>query len=526
MEPIVLSIGLFDPGMGLLHRAGLGGLAATLESLNDRPSSKKHLESIGTRWEYDDAAVRFTWTDPLKLKDSLKSLYEYGLGLNPEGLISLPGTHDENGMSRYQNVPEVLAELQRGLSLTLLQFGPNRKSKGNQTKSYEQDNKRVQFQHQELIGFTHRSAWESLLNSKGGLASTVEVPGTIAPGFAQRHVAHPSTKIEQPPGHAMALHFALVGTLSLAIDTKTGVLVIPDVQNLTSFVSVRDRLLPRRIKDCQVTGYEDAALLMAIRFRYAEKGHALGMPRCMAIQFATKAWNDKQKSRAAVLDIDLERLSSGDEDRLDLFDKAAARFPARIATAKPTKKNEEPQSFWAKSVARPLIAENIARGRPWYENFRRLVVAEAGKTDEQRVRALSYEAKGLQAMLENLEEDAKTLVDSIHQAMRGRFAEIADQNKNNATAMGNRMDRQRQRWRLAFANAKTADEVREALADMWSRGGNNESLRQGWQTLLPMFLEEERWRLLRDLALLALSSYKSKPREQDDAADEDPGDDL
>lgn len=78
-----------------------------------------------------------------------------------------------------------------------------------------------------------------------------------------------------------------------------------------------------------------------------------------------------------------------------------------------------------------------------------------------------------------------------------------------------------QRWRLAFAGAKTADDVRDALADLWSRSAPNAVLRrdESWRDLLPILCDERRWRLNRDLALLALASYgRSKAAVPTDAA--------
>ena len=66
---------------------------------------------------------------------------------------------------------------------------------------------------------TNRPGSKTLSTAKGTLKTIVPISGTIAPGFVQRHVVHPSSTIEQPPGLAVALHFALAA-LCLAIDRK------------------------------------------------------------------------------------------------------------------------------------------------------------------------------------------------------------------------------------------------------------------------------------------------------------------
>jgi CRISPR-associated protein Cas8a1/Csx13 len=89
--------------------------------------------------------------------------------------------------------------------------------------------------------------------------------------------------------------------------------------------------------------------------------------------------------------------------------------------------------------------------------------------------------------------------------------------------MRNRFRGERERLRLAFAGAKTPDQVRAALADLWSRGGTNRELQASWEQVLPL-LRPERWQVARDLALVALASYQgaSKDEEAEDAEDEEP----
>lgn len=121
-------------------------------------------------------------------------------------------------------------------------------------------------------------------------------------------------------------------------------------------------------------------------------------------------------------------------------------------------------------------------------------------------------------MLPHLEEAERMLVESVHVALRQRFGAIADENKGNPVAMRNRMNGERERWRLAFAGAKTADQVRGTLADLWSRAGPNRALQAHWKDVLPL-LRAEHWRAARDLALVALASYARPESEPDPAAD-------
>jgi CRISPR-associated protein Cas8a1/Csx13 len=203
--------------------------------------------------------------------------------------------------------------------------------------------------------------------------------------------------------------------------------------------------------------------------------------------------------------------------------------PRLLQASKPDKKGEEPGAFWADSVVRPLIAENLARGRPWFEDFRSLMVAPDGKTDESRVRFLSYEREGLTKMIENTwpdDDPEKLLVEAVHDAMRQRFASIWSDRNVSKDAKAKRSESQKQRWRLALAGAKTPDDVRNALTDMWSRSvmgaPSNKVLKESWRDVLHLLCDEARWKLNRDLALLALASYSNpKADEQSDAVDDE-----
>jgi CRISPR-associated protein Cas8a1/Csx13 len=75
--------------------------------------------------------------------------------------------------------------------------------------------------------------------------------------------------------------------------------------------------------------------------------------------------------------------------------------------------------------------------------------------------------------------------------------------------MRNRFGGEYDKWRLAFAGAKTPDQFRKALCDLFSRAGNNAVLKQSWQDILPM-LRANNWQHARDLALIGLCSYQGR----------------
>jgi CRISPR-associated protein Cas8a1/Csx13 len=242
---------------------------------------------------------------------------------------------------------------------------------------------------------------------------------------------------------------------------------------------------------------------------------ATSIPACYAMTFTPTPWASQQKSRVATIHV-----PPGDDRRLDRYERAAAHLPPRIVTrvVKETAGRrrqkvvtERRKSFRADSIVRPLIAENLALGRKWYSGFIKLMIRINPATDSPFRDQLPFERGGLHAMIsdESMWDTTgeRLLVQAVHEAIRGRYGQIADENQKNPVAMKSRFKGEYDRWRLAFAGAKTPDHFRKALCDLFSRAGRNAVLQKQWQEVLPM-LRSENWQHARDLALLALCSYQ------------------
>ncbi len=238
--------------------------------------------------------------------------------------------------------------------------------------------------------------------------------------------------------------------------------------------------------------------------------------------FTPTPWASQQKSRVATIHV------QATNDRvLDRYERAATYLRPRIKTrivkvsigkGKAKVTTEHPESFRTDSIVRPLIADNLALGRKWYAGFIKLMTKINPATDKPYRDQLSYpeERKGLHDMIADYqmwdEAGERTVVQAVHEALRGRYAQIADENKKNPVAMRNRFSGEYDKWRLAFAGGKTPDQFRRALCDLFSRAGRNSVLQKQWQDVLPM-LRTTNWQHARDLALLALCSYQGRKEE-------------
>jgi CRISPR-associated protein Cas8a1/Csx13 len=549
--PDHLTMRLFAPGMSVLHRAGLGGLACTLKTMERQYRSgvlradRLPVPFEGDRppWEIDAQTVTLRFGKPEDAGKYLKKLFAFAFQIRKDGLISLPG--------QYQTEPSaaVLADLQTGLTLTFLQHGRVRAlAKDITTVSYDPQDDGVPgvlVEFKKCSGFKHQKGWETLVDKSGALVtSLITVDGPISPGSVVRHVAFTGdTGIEDPPERMLPLYFALVGCLALPVNRGVAALLVPDVADLTEFVYDRPAMTPTTATECQISGAADAALSAQVRIRRSPRRSAAvesrarqvlvgsAIPACYAMTFTPTPWASQQKSRVATIVV-----PPGEKRTLDLYERAATHLSARIATRTVRESTgrgrqkavvERQESFRADSIVRPLVAENLALGRPWYARFVNLMTKINPAAGKPYRNQLPFERGGLNAMISDREmwddKGEALVVRAVHEAIRqtlGRIKQETDGpgNKQPSQATKNRWTKFQETLRLALAGAKTSNDARHALCDLFSRAGRVPALIEGWQLVLPK-LADRRWQLTRDLALLALASYSGKGT---DATDQQP----
>ncbi|HEY2910952.1 MAG TPA: type I-MYXAN CRISPR-associated Cas8a1/Cmx1, partial [Gemmataceae bacterium] len=420
-----LTMNLFAPGMSLLHRAGLGGLACTLKALERHykngliAKAKLPAPFAGDMppWEITPTSVTLRFGKPENAGKYLEKLFQFAFGIRKDGLIALPGQYE------VEPSAAVLADLQSGLTLTFLQHGRVRAlAKELTTATYDTDGEGaggVTVEYKKCSGFKHQDGWEELVDRKGSIKTDpIRVDGPISPGTVVRHVAFTSsTGAEDPAERMLPLYFALVGCLPLPVNRGVAALIVPEVVDLTQFVYDRPAMTPTTATDCQIANAADAAFRSQVRVRRSHRRDAAvksrakstisssEIPACYAMTFTPTPWASQQKSRVATIHI-----PPGSDKLLDRFERAMLHLPPRIKTrtvkevvgkgkSKITKERSE--SFRADSVTRPLIAENLAKGLKWYAGFVKLATKINPATDKPYRDQLNYpeERKGLHAMI-------------------------------------------------------------------------------------------------------------------------------
>lgn len=532
--PATLTMNLFGPGMTILHRAGLGGLACTLKYIErawragillDADVPGEPWKNDLPPWSIDAHSVTLDFASPEEARPFLKRLFAIAFDLK-DGLIYLPG--------QYVQEPSlaVRAELQAGLTLSFLQHGRvrqlDKKSSIFQYDPVGDGRSFVTIEYKKCRGYKHQDGWKDLTDNKGSMQSrNVEVIGPLNPGAVVRHVAFTAaTKIVDSVHTVLPLYFSIVGCLALSVNRGVGVLIAPDVDDLEAFVWDRPAMTPRSPRECRITGLGDAALQAQVRVRSRALLEESGVPAMYAMKLAPTNWASQQKSRVATL-LTYPGLrfatdsASPNDDCLSMFEIALAELAPRIAITgshlatmrlSEAKADEQTNCYWSDSIIRPLVADNLAAGRPWYSGFIDLMTHLDPVSKRPLRDRLFFEKEGLHAMTERIpwqDRGESAVVRAVHEAIRRRFGQIRKENENQPAAMKNRFKGEYDRWRLAFCGAKTAEQFRHSLCDLFSRSGFNSALQKEWQEVLPM-LDGERWQQTRDLALLGLASYSGQ----------------
>lgn len=530
LPPLV--IGLHDPGMTPMLRCGLGGLAAALhcmwlESVRGEDDPPKWPASVPLGpgcAAVEPRRVIIDWGGDAEA--TLAALFGATFGLQ-EGVVALGGTFLPG---RPPALP-VLAQRQNALKRTFLQHGKSTTKAGApQIRELQIDDVAVDVLVQPYSDYAHRAAAADVLEALA--KGAVRLAGWAQPGAAQRHVKFGQTKWEYDAGQAIAAVFAIVGSVSLeVIGSGAGALVLLEPDDLVLFSIRRPRLAGGRATLASSLG--DA--MLAINYAwYVEDAiaEAPGVRTTHGVVLRVTPWNSKQKVRTAILEPPRARFTDAD---LHLYHRLRGLLPSRNVPRKHPKPGE-PRSFLARSELLAFITDNLAAGRRWFRGF------ATARTDDKKPRfihqyagahnlgALRFTDKaGLITMVdEQLEPAELALVRSVHAALSIQFARIFDDTKDLSTdARNKRIEKERDRWRMAFAGAKTQALLRQALADLWSRAGHNKVLKDHWPEVVAL-LKPTRWQEARDLSLIALASYKGKGTPSHDAEDvpEEPSSDY
>jgi len=511
---LTMTLKLNAPGMTSLHKAGLAGLYMTLRAFDDRS-----VKIDGLKWELGAKQLTLHWLDE-KPKAAFEQLIAKSFWIDTEGFIRLAGLEADSEPSYEQR-----HHLYTALLNSFLQFGPHRPTEGKRTLTYEVDERLCLINgFAPIKHFRHLDAGADFFNSGGTFNESIEAAGWLFPGGAQRHQVHSDTKLNESKETALLLMYAPVGVVYYTIRSRARgrkarlAMLIPEVQDLELYADIRRAVAAQGVMELTASSASDAALrmLLTIETNRTSRQFAAFLGEafvCRVTTFGIVSWNEKQKTRTYTRSVFSGALSGLENYRL-----AAAIFGNRWQRVKAKfdrKGNEtEPERFFVTTFsARELIADNVAQGKAWYHDIATYIGQK--ETREQ----LSYEREEISEMVEKAtfgDDNERLFISVCHESWRRRLGKLGQRAMSENASFTSLVRKEAERLRTSLARCKNADTLRETVVDFWARAGANETLQgDGLLKLLPLF-DEKSWRKTRDLALLALISYK--PKTDDEAA--------
>jgi len=493
-----LVLRLFDPGMTIFHRVGLAGLYTTLQALDPQ-----EFTAFGS-WELDSQSVTLSWRQsPQELLDHI---IKRAFQITPQGVIHFLA-HSHHPMGDLEKL-----SLHQAVLLTYLQHGGTRKLAGkDQTLTFDFAGKIVTATIKPLQSYKHQSISRVVFDAHGNFKREIKLDGAFLPGGGTRHVLHgDATALKNPAAQFLLLLFAPVASLYFLISHRTrdgrydkrrlAALVLPHITDLAAFHRNFHGFLQAPLQRLYVQNLGDAGLSALTMLNVLSPDgflSSLEINSCTVISMGTVSWSPQQKTRTGILAI-----RNIDAARLQFYDLALSVLPNRIWI------DEDGQWACYPSLARGLIAENIACGQWWYANFGQLMQSKT------LANLLARERKELNIMVQQAQwpqEADRLLVEAVHLALRNRYGAISQRAKEKGEVP--QFSREFERLRTSLMRTKNAATLRAELADLFARGGLNPVLQENWQTLLPLFTGSD-WQRARDLALLALASYVGKGAEE------------
>lgn len=512
-----LVVELDEPGMTAVHRAGLAGLAATLQALD--PSQAP----AGSRWEIHERHVVLAWSDPGP-EPLLEYLLKQGLYIDPRyHLIDFPAWRDRLGNSASL---EARIFAQKSLLGTFIQHGKMRNIVKNKSIQLDPDARTPPILYTGLEDFEHQR-WAADLAQAIVKGEHIGLTGAFLPGAVEKHPGKTFSRMEATPSQMLALCFAPVGCLVFQIKSRTQAkrqqyaLLVPEIRDLTRYGRVLQQVAQWGSERLIVPSAADAALQFAL-MESKRLRRARGQRFCSLIAMGDQPWNAQQKVRTLALAVE-----KPEDNDLDLYGYAQnlVEFQTRQLLSK------DGQSTWfATSPSRGALAQAIVEGRPWWQG-----VAEAFIAADKDTRALflhTNERGGIFKMTQRYASQGPSaaqemlFVNACHEAMRQLYGSIGDQTKSAGTIFGQKAAKEMTQIRASLLRAKNAESFRQTLMGFWARASRdkvrlNKALRgadptdtsAGWMQVLT-FLEEKNWRKGRDLAILALLSYPGKEQDE------------
>ncbi|HEX4609329.1 MAG TPA: type I-MYXAN CRISPR-associated Cas8a1/Cmx1, partial [Urbifossiella sp.] len=546
--------------MDLLERAGLAGLYLALKA-----ARKAGHDLSPLTWDDADLtsnSVTVRWTGPAK--QVFVKLMQWVWQVK-DGVFFFPAVHDQkdvwwqrealhNGlMKTYFQNPNVqpalepierVVEIEPGVTVQVRfkvpgerveapELGVNKRGKP-QTKTVPTQNLKP-----------HRDTDEKLFDAAGAwITSPIILSNWVYPGIAPRF-----TKVEEAwvgvASRALLLMLTPTVCLFQRLQGEGGnwVLVVPDVRDLRAFAQARGRiaLKPDFI---DVASLGDAGLRFLAEYTtgdVAKKLHA----GCRVIAMGNVNYYQNQSIRKSVLDVTdkrdsvaryrvLQQVFPNHFQRINRTPPDASlpadgkKKPKPRKPPRPADEGPQPTGWYKLPTGRGRIADNLVSGRPWYERLfvpmpwdekameqQRKQSDKGTSTERVWFQALTYQRSKLMRLIQEDimwdSEAEKLFVQAFWETLDSLYAQEAEaKDRGGSRSIEDRFEHLNEDIRRRLMQAKTRVLLRGALAEWFAKAGRQKTFRTYTAAFWRLIDHPDYWQQGRDLALVALASYRRR----------------
>lgn len=510
-----LKLSLSNPGMSDLHKVGLGGLYMTLQSLDQK---KKKI--AGLEYTLDTTSVILNFDDK-KLGKALEELIKYSFQIDKTGFFYFPAL-ELNGVQTIEN--KLISH--KAIINSFYQHGSHRTKENIQLNlSKETEIPYIVENFPKVSWYVVQDIVKDLLNAKTGLfKNEIDIIGWMYLGGSVKHSALNDTKLSEKIETAFLLLYSCIGCIYLSIKVFNEQLrkkvracvVIPSISNLESFSKNRSKVA--QLKELRITmaGLSEASLFLAQEFYMSQNTLGTKSSFTTVIGVGDTKWNTQQKSKTS-----LKKYKIDNKDIIDNYKIITTILKPRYQILKEEKDKKgkikiPERSYISIPISKELFCDNLTSGKSFYEGFHRLVIPTKDKSGKLMYR-IKFEQKELNEVVEKINYDhegEKIFIKVCHTAWKHRLGKLGtDSKKSGGGSFKNLVDRDFERLRVSLSKSKNLESFRETITDFWSRAGNIPELRDGWDKIM-FLLEPDHWKKGRDLALLALVSYRPEKKEE------------
>lgn len=485
---IELEFSIFDPNTLLYHRAGIAGLALALSGIDPKDAPLK--------WEVTEDTIKLSWqgSDSDAVQWLLQRTYRI-----EKGYLEAPALKLTDEQGRYI--------FSKGVMSTFLQHNQQRKHEKQAvsiTFSIEDDKPEISVEYKPVTSCYYTHDFKDAFTSKGVLKKEVPIKGHHLPGLVECFVNGPY--VESSTGF-LALLFLPLACGYYQLPKFRSALVIPEVRDLKAWVKRRQQLPARTYASFRSSSPGASGLHFLLQDRLIEHSKLLRVDCCEVYQLGKQPWDGNQSYlKQAVYRFQIKDL--GDQV-LDQWETAFRNLQPKVIEPKEGKESKKGKPYLKESPVLGWISDNLVGNKVWYSGFFEFQKARSIYPDDR---------EGLVTMTEEyLTPDDRVLFDAV----QGSFKTYLWTQGKQAKQQGRPLDYPQATDKVIrrLQRPATEQQFRTALVRFLSDFRSNAAQGNGLK-IFAWLSQRESWRAARDLALLAIATYKRKSGEEAIQADQ------